>query len=116
MADGAPATERLRSGCLAYLRFGTEQPNRYAILFGSNVSEDRAAPKAIDTMTGAAAFSLLLEAVRACAPTGSDELEVAVAVWCGLHGYLVLKSSEPGFPWPAADRFLDTLLAGLVTE
>ena len=66
---------------------------------------------------GTEAFGLLVDGVAACmragvAPDG-DPFRVATNLWTALHGIVSLRSATPGFPWPALERQVDDVLAGL---
>ena len=108
--------EQLRAGCLAYCRFASEHPNAYRVLFGRRPGPEPASTGGIQT--GAAAFDGLVQAIAACMRAGvapeDDPFRVATNVWTALHGIVSLRSTTPGFPWPALERQVDDVLAGLV--
>jgi AcrR family transcriptional regulator len=118
-ADGA--RERLLADCHAYLAFGAEQPELYAVLFsrprprGSSTTEERIdeAVRQLTPIVGepiasqlapAEAFSILLrdvaEAMHAGASHAEDAFTTATAVWAALHGLILLRAHIPRFPWP----------------
>jgi AcrR family transcriptional regulator len=107
--------DRLRALCRAYVAFGREHPQEYAILFSRPVKfEPTGAVKAIENMQGGEAFSILLDAVRDCVAVGASRsmqpIGDATAVWVALHGFVGLRSAIPDFPWPPADALLDALV------
>lgn len=109
------AVGRLRAMCRAYVAFGREHPMEYAVLFSRPIDPPAAHPrKTIDTMEGAEAFGLLVEAIRACARAGTSQSTQpeadAIALWVGLHGYVGLREVLPGFPWPPDDGMLEALV------
>lgn len=111
--------EQLRAGCLAYCRFATEHPNAYRVLFGRRPGPAPASAPSREggIQTGAAAFDTLVQGVAGCmragvAPDG-DPFRVATNLWTALHGIVSLRSATPGFPWPALERQVDDVLAGL---
>jgi Tetracyclin repressor-like, C-terminal domain len=61
---------RLRGACHAYVAFGHEHPEQYAILFSLKIELSPEIDKTVDSMLGAEAFAFLLDAVRECAATG----------------------------------------------
>jgi hypothetical protein len=106
---------RLRAVCHAYVAFGLEHPQQYAVLFGrNNQVPSTAVAKTVDAMPGAEAFAFLLDGIRECAATGKSHstqpLEDATTLWVALHGYVGLRSGIPDFPWPPDDIVLDYLI------
>ena len=121
-SDCSDPADRLDALCRAYVEFGLSRPQQYEVMFGPAAKPPtQNAPKSIDAMPGAEAFSLLYNGIRACHDGGATQplmqpLEAAMAVWVGLHGYVGLRISAPDFPWPSDDALLDTIvlrLAGL---
>ena len=104
---------RLRAGCAAYLRFASERPGQYRVLFGRYQHLDDRPPSR--DATRAEAFNLLVNAVRECVSSGQiasdDPRADAVTLWAGLHGYATLRASLPRFDWPAPRAALDRILS-----
>lgn len=104
----------LRAGCLAYLRFADQRPNRYRILFSRHHLVDDHAKGNLRIQARAEAFRLLVTTLLRCVEAGSvasdDPLADATTIWAGLHGYATLRPSLPGFPWPD----MDTAVAGVL--
>jgi AcrR family transcriptional regulator len=108
---------RLRLGCGAYLRFAAERPQPYRVMF------QRGGPPNGDTVTlggpalGAEAFDILVSAIKECAIAGRstsiDPFADAAAVWVAMHGYSLLHTGLPGFPWPAEDQVFDRIVLRL---
>jgi AcrR family transcriptional regulator len=109
---------RLHALCHAYVSFATTNPRLYGLMF----SQDQVSPlqeaetgrlvrKSVDTMPGAHAFGLLVQAIDACVVAGSstsaDPQRDATLLWTALHGYVSLLHSIPDFPWPQRDSMLD---------
>lgn len=107
--------ERLRDGCRAYIDFAGDQPQRYRVLFG--LRGVTMAPTSTDEMIGAEAFALLVNAVNACVEAGlstsPSPVDSAVELWISMHGFVTLRLSAPGFPWPEVDTLLDSLISRL---
>ena len=107
--------DRLRALCRAYIAFGRKRPREYAVMFGP-AADPRAsrAQKSIETMPGGEAFSVLLDAIRACVDSGASQsthpVDDATAVWVALHGYVGLRMALPDFPWPQDDTLLNDLI------
>lgn len=107
---------RLRAACAAYLRFASEQPGQYRVLFGRYQHLGDRPPS-----RGAArseAFTLLVNAVRECVSSGQiasdDPAADAVTLWAALHGYATLRASLPHFDWPAPQAAFDRILSRYV--
>ena len=104
---------RLREGCAAYLRFASERPGQYRVLFGRYQHLGDRPPSR--GLTRAEAFSLLVNMLQECVSSGqiaSDDPEAdAVALWAALHGYATLRPSLPYFDWPAPEAAFDRILS-----
>ena len=116
--DHENPADRLRALCRAYTAYGIEQPQQYAVMFGSAAKPPtEAVADSIVDMPGGEAFTLLLDAIRACAAAGashsSEPYNDALAVWIALHGYVGLHASVSDIPWPAGDALLDTIIERL---
>ncbi|MGU3497446.1 TetR/AcrR family transcriptional regulator [Mycobacterium sp. C31M] len=112
--DEAPTEDRLFAVCLAYIRFGLDQPERYLTLFERRRSLERAR-QLVDTghdfatTKGAAAFAILVDEL----PGSEATFERATLLWTGMHGYVTLRASSPLFPWFADD---DTVCRELINR
>jgi AcrR family transcriptional regulator len=104
---------RLRGGCAAYLDFAQRDRNRYRLLFERrDLIPDRAmSPVQADS------FAFLVDAVQRCIDAGRstsvDATGDACAIWTALHGYAVLHTGLPAFPWPPEPEMLDRIVLGL---
>jgi AcrR family transcriptional regulator len=105
---------RLRGTCHAYLAFGHEHPEQYAVLFSRTFALPTEVDKTVDNMVGAEAFSFLIDGIRECVAAGhSDSTQLqedATALWVALHGYVGLRTAIPDFPWPPEEVVLDNLI------
>jgi AcrR family transcriptional regulator len=105
---------RLRGACHAYVAFGQEHPEQYAILFTRQVELSPEIDKTVDSMLGAEAFAFLLDGIRDCVAAGKSRstqpIEDATALWVALHGYVSLRAAIPDYPWPPQDIMLDNLI------
>ena len=112
-ADG-PA-DRVRAGCLAYCRFGLDQPGAYRVLFDNATTAFPGAT--VDELPGSATLRLLgralAEAMAAGVVPPGDAVRLTGVVWAGLHGVVSLRRSVPSFPWPPVEEQVDVLLGGL---
>jgi AcrR family transcriptional regulator len=105
--------DRLRGGCAAYLDFAQRDRNRYRLLFErSDLIPDRPM-----SPVQAESFAFLVDAVQRCIDAGrsssADATGDAAAIWTALHGYAVLHTGLPGFPWPPEPDMLDRIVLGL---
>jgi AcrR family transcriptional regulator len=106
---------RLRAVCHAYVAFGREHPQDYAVLFTqkSRLLGDLT-ELTVDSMHGAEAFAFLLDGIRDCVASGASRStrpqEDAAALWVAVHGYVVLHAAIPNFPWPPDTELLDTFI------
>ncbi|WP_446039497.1 TetR/AcrR family transcriptional regulator [Streptomyces sp. SID1121] len=133
-AGADDARERLLADCHAYLVFGAEQPELYALLFsrprprGSSTTEERIdqAVRQLAPIVGepiasqlapAEAFSILLrdvaDAMRDGTSHAEDALATATALWAALHGLILLRASIPRFPWPPPGPLEDEIIGRL---
>ncbi len=101
--DRAPGDERLFALCVAYVRFGLEQPERYLTLFQRRRGLERTRQLEAEAAMfdkGAEAFEILVEAVAQTYGGTADSAHTdATLLWMGLHGYVSLRASTPGFSW-----------------
>lgn len=78
---------RLPAACHAYVAFGKQYPNEYAIMFTDQTDLVRAgSAESVETVRGAEAFELVLEPLRACiddSVSGSTELEADATALLG---------------------------------
>lgn len=123
--DSIPATddpvERLMEMGRAYGRFALEHPEHYRVLMMTTSSHNRAA----EATEGQKAFGRLVTAVDECQRADRMEtgnaMEIAVALWSGLHGLVSLLITSPNFPWPTRpemllERIIDSQMHGLLIE
>jgi AcrR family transcriptional regulator len=108
--DVEPAKEKLIERSLAYIRFAREQPHRYRLLFERTVldSVDEVFHPGSDVMAQCElAFGAFTGVVaQAQAEAGlydADPAADATLLWAALHGYIVLRASNPDVPWPDSD-------------
>ena len=103
--------EAMRARGRAYVRFGTEHPEHYRIMF---MGPAYATPDRWSDLLATGSFAHLIDGLRAVADAGmvevpSDEalLEIALHVWANIHGLTSLLVARPSMPWPDLDRFID---------
>ncbi|MEU1040931.1 TetR/AcrR family transcriptional regulator [Streptomyces sp. NPDC005907] len=99
--------EGLLAGCAAYVDFGTSEPARYRVLFGTPPSKPAPSTPGSADLSGLQAFQTLVDNLHACVEVGSsastDPFADAVALWTALHGQVSLRAALPAFPWPPTD-------------
>jgi AcrR family transcriptional regulator len=111
------AAARLHTLCRAYVNFAVDSPRLYNLLFNQEkvallrqVESGLLPPKRVDTMPGAHAFGMLVQAVATCVEEGSststDPQRDATLLWAAIHGYVTLLHTTADFPWPARDDVL----------
>ena len=113
--------DRLRSRCLAYLRFGLERHSEFLVLFGT---EGRPIPAsgAPEQLPGWPLFAAFVASIERCLGTSravssaADAQLRATLLWVALHGATVLRLSKKGFPWPPLEQLVDDLLQRLVLD
>lgn len=114
--DGDPA--RLLIGrCQAYARYALTHPGMYRLMFG---------PELPTLMTPAGtiapsrdAFDSLTAAIARCqtagiAPTHTAPPRLALLVWTGMHGQVILRTDRPYVAWPPAEQMVADLVTHLV--
>ena len=103
--DEAPLDVLRRKG-RAYVRFGTEHPEHYRLLFML-----RHEGGFEDFPVGAGAFLQLVQDVQHYMDAGvyapGDAALVATSLWTTMHGITSLLISLPNFPWPDVDALVD---------
>lgn len=111
--DAGPA-ERFRRSCRAYVGFALDHPAEYRSIFqvqGASVPRP-------ELQVADSAFGDLVARVRACIEAGeapdADAWNVSCATWAALHGIVTLRSTLPGFPWPAVETMLEQIATGIV--
>jgi AcrR family transcriptional regulator len=119
IAAGAGPRERVRAGCVAYIRLAAERPNLYKLLFerqhrlGGDVQDVGGDVPDVEIK----GFDLLVRSIQDCVAAGisasTDPARDATAIWLALHGYATLPDRLPMFPWPDADALLDRIIDGL---
>jgi hypothetical protein len=82
--------ERVRNGLRAYIRFGLENPNHYAITFVEGSFQCPAGGKCFGELLKGVGFAM--EAGRM---NGGDVVEVSQALWAGSHGLTALLITCP---------------------
>ncbi|MCV7170377.1 TetR/AcrR family transcriptional regulator [Mycobacterium manitobense] len=108
--DQSGPGDRLFTICMAYIRFGLRQPERYLTLFERRRSLARteqlaAGGPAFLYPNGAEAFGILVEALAESTGATRDLAEQhAALLWAALHGYVTLRASSPKFPWFADEE------------
>lgn len=116
-ARGADARSRLRNGCLAYRRFGVENPHLYELMFRQMLELELSAESLEQAER---TFGQLVERVEDAASAGAisadDAVDVAQQIWNALHGTVSLEIAGVTFsadPESTFARLIDTLISGL---
>lgn len=121
LADAEGTLEQLGALGRAYIRYGLEHPEHYAILFGQRI----AIPDDVDPteLAGVDALGALVEVVaRGQAEgvlMGDDPMPAAITLWATVHGYVQLVLLKEDFVpdvdvRAAEDTVLATAVRGLL--
>ena len=109
--------ERLHGGCEGYLRFATEQPQQYRVLFGRRADPATPAepePVELSDLIGSQAFAILVDSIAACVAAGrsssTDPFADACILWSAMHGYASLSAGAPDFPWAPRAYIVPTMI------
>jgi len=107
----------------AYVRFGTQNPEHYRIMFMGNADhtpELYADEQVLET----GAFGMLVEMTQRAIDAGqlrgdlTDALAVSHTLWSAIHGVVSLAVARPNMPAPSLDdrvvAMLDVVLHGIV--
>ena len=103
----------------AYVRFGVEQPEHYRVMFMGHT--DHTPEEWADTqMFANGGFATIVNLVQRCVDEGdlrddlagepqSAALNIAFALWAGVHGLVALVVSKPRMPGPELETRIDSL-------
>lgn len=108
-ASGEPI-ERVRAIAHAYVNAGMVDPNRYRVLFTSEMLPQAGGAGYL----GAGAFDAAHARVAEAVPPPGDPYLVTVQFWCAMHGLVTLRQARPTFPWPDLDQQVDDLVDRLI--
>ena len=112
--DPADPRGRLREWCLAYCRYGLDNPGHYRALFESWTAKRVDLPLA--DLPGHDLWQSLLDALAACGVTPEESREVGTLAWAGLHGLVSLRINKPSFSWPRLDQLVDGHLRRMLSD
>ena len=122
MEQPGDPVERLKSGLVAYIEFGLENPHQYRATFMMPIPEafDREKHHHPDS-PGMQAFSFLTRGLTGCIRAGKvREVNVELAaqtLWAGIHGVTSLLITHQTFLSAGREKLIhatvDTLVAGL---
>jgi AcrR family transcriptional regulator len=106
--------EGLREWCLAYCRFGLDNPGHYRALFESWAAEHVEVPLA--ELPGHELWQGLQSAITARGTPADEIEELSTLIWAGLHGLVSLRLNKPSFPWPPIERLVDGHLRRMLAD
>ncbi len=113
--------ERLKSGLLAYVHFGLENPHHYRATFMMSIPAEFNPEKYKQPDSpGMQAFDFLRRCVYDCISArkfrmGVDPELVSQTFWAGIHGITsLLITFENGFPWVDKDQVIHSMVDTLV--
>jgi AcrR family transcriptional regulator len=101
--------EAMRARGRAYVRFGTDHPEHYRIMFMGRAATT---PEQWDDVLRTGSFAHLVEGIQAVIDQGrsrteQDAVTVALHVWANIHGLTSLLVAKPSIPWPDLERFVE---------
>ena len=101
--------EAMRARGRAYVRFGTDHPEHYRIMFMGRAATT---PEQWDDVLRTGSFAHLVEGIQAVIDQGrsrteQDAVTVALHVWANIHGLTSLLVAKPTIPWPDLERFVE---------
>ena len=111
--------EAIEHMAAAYVRFGTENPEHYRIMFmgpSDHTPEQYADEQVLET----GAFGSLVALVQRAIDGGqlraelTDAVTVAHVLWAGVHGVVSLAVAKPNMPSPPLDELVRTLTNALL--
>jgi AcrR family transcriptional regulator len=111
--------EAIRQMAVAYVRFGTENPEHYRIMFMGR-SDHTPQQYADEQFPDAGAFGALIALAQRAIDAGqlrpelTDAVTVAHALWAGVHGVVSLAVAKPNMPGPPLDVRAQTLTNALL--
>lgn len=114
--------EALKRCGQAYVRFALENPEQYALLMMTKLSNSAPESGLDSEMAGTRAFFGLVEAVEKCVKAGVfrkvDSYQTAITLWVSVHGATSLFITMANFPFGGTpeeviDRIFDTQINGL---
>lgn len=118
----ADAFDRLRLAGHAYLRYATDEPGLYRVLFSNPLHlalHEQGAVVYDDDSPGSTAFGVLVDMVQACVDAGAaayapeggepDATFLSFHIWSWMHGIVDLRITHAGMPWPPAEPMIDDI-------
>jgi AcrR family transcriptional regulator len=112
--------DRLKSGLLAYVHFGMENPHHYRATFMMPIPAEFNPEKYKQPDSpGMQAFDFLRRSVYDCISAGKfrevDPELVSQTFWAGIHGITsLLITFENGFPWVGKEQVIHSMVDTLV--
>lgn len=123
-AVGDDPIDRLLAMGRAYVRYGSDRPEHYEIIFGPR-AQDVVGDRSLEDSAGMRAFGMLVEAVGAGIAAGAlrdgDPWLTSMTIWSAVHGAVMLLLSKDAlgdqFPLPDAEalgeQVCTTMIRGL---
>lgn len=100
---GGSAWERLLATVLASVKFGTQRPGHYKVLYEGRVIPRLNDPKAMafGKPIQTRAVELIKEVLSAQPGRQAESPErMSLLLWAGIHGLISLRINKPTFDWP----------------
>lgn len=104
-SKGKTFPARLKAMALAYVRFASEHPAHFEVMFSWSPQQPSPSP------AGASAFGILEQTIREGQQSGDvragDSVQLARLVWAQVHGVSVLRLAPNLTPKSAGTRFVE---------
>lgn len=111
------AIEALKRGLTAYIEFGLEHPNHYAVAFGHNPLPDVPGEPTEADMAALKSFDLLRQCLVRCMDEGvirlGDVELLSQTVWMFVHGVTeiqICSTHVANFPWAPREQVIETAI------
>lgn len=114
---GGGAWERLIATVLASVKFGTQHPGHYKVLYEGRVIPRLGDPKAMAFGKPIQTRSVeLIREVLAAQPGRQAESpeRMSLLLWAGIHGLISLRINKPTFDWPDADELATEMARAII--
>jgi AcrR family transcriptional regulator len=114
---GGGAWERLLATVLASVKFGTQRPGHYKVLYEGRVIPRLDDPKAMafGKPIQTRAVELIREVLAAQPDRQAESPErMSLLLWAGIHGLISLRINKPTFDWPETSELATEMAHAII--
>jgi AcrR family transcriptional regulator len=114
---GGGAWERLLATVLASVRFGTQRPGHYKVLYEGRVIPRLDDPKAMafGKPIQTRAVELIRQVLRAQPGRQTESPQrLSLLLWAGIHGLISLRINKPTFDWPETSELATEMAHAII--